>query len=104
MASVYLELFRERPPDSWDDPGRQGLCIGWGYAFPLSNAAHSLPDEIQARFPLLWRVDLRELFHGHQRVLLTPDEVSELLAEFGRIREIYVYRRFEPGLDSESFR
>lgn len=104
MAAIFLELLRERPPDSWTYLDREPLRLEQGYAFPLGNAACKMPKAVRARFPLLARVDLHSVYYGPQELLLSPAEAVALCEEFARVKEVYEYRDFEPGMDSETFR
>jgi hypothetical protein len=99
----WLEMLRSAPPEPGLSRDREPLLIAERDGYPLGSAWSRMPKEMRPRFPMLERVSTSFVAQNDERLLLSPDDVQQVLAEFSRVLSLCSFETCEGGLDSKAF-
>lgn len=104
----WLEVLRRCPPhgahSTLDE--YQDAILGEIAPHPLIHAYEHIPKDLREQFPMLRRIRLRSEDYIDECLLLSPEEVRQVEAEYYRLRRLcrgeeplyFSGRRFDPEL------
>lgn len=64
----------------------------------------SMPKPVRSNFPMLQKIERESPFYNGEDLILTPEEVKILNAEYNQILRIDAFEEFLPELDTNVFR
>jgi hypothetical protein len=102
MMGKWMEVLRERPPDTLEHSGRLPLILAEIAPNPLMEAGCHL-GSYRSHFPMLDLVRRDSPAYVDEWLWLDRDSMDQLLAELRRIRRICRREEFLTGLDGPRY-